>query len=231
MATTRIRFGPLVTPLPRRRPWKLARETVSVDHLSDGRLVLGVGLGGGPADNAAFDEPSNPRELAARLDEGLEVLAGLWSGEKFHYEGIYYHVKEAQFLPRPLQVPRIPVWVAAYWPSRSKQNGPLRRAARWDGIFPISRDDEKFLTPTQIREIIGRVFACRAVDGPFDVVHTGFTEGDDPARAVEQAASYADAGVTWWLENVNPFRFGWRMQGPWPFAAMRERILQGPPGI
>jgi hypothetical protein len=229
MNTTRIRFGPLVTPLARRRPWKVARETVSLDHLSGGRLVFGVGLGGGPADNEAFGEPSEPKELAGRLDEGLEVLSGLWTGETFHHEGRYYAVKETRFLPSPLQSPRIPIWVASYWPTNAKQAGPFRRAARWDGIFPLSRDEEALLTPADIHDIIACVRRYRVTEEPFDVIHTGVTPGADPARAAEQVAPFAKAGATWWLENVNPFSYGWRMQGPWPFEAMRERILQGPP--
>ncbi len=111
MNTRQIRFGPMVTPLARRRPWKLARETVSVDHLSDGRLTLGVGSGGGEAEFGAFGEVSDLKQLGEQLDEGLEVLTGLWSGETFHYDGRYYHVKETCFQPAALQKPRIPVWV------------------------------------------------------------------------------------------------------------------------
>ncbi len=231
MNTNRIRFGPLVTPLPRRRPWKLARETVSLDHLSNGRLTLGVGLGGGPAENAAFGEASEIKELGERLDEGLDVLAGLWSGESFHYAGRYYQVKEALFLPRPVQQPRIPVWVAGYWPNQAQKGGAFRRAARWDGVFPLCRNDEEFLTPAEFREIIACVKQYRDTDKDFDVVHTAFSDGANPSQAADWVAPYAAAGVTWWLENVNPFRFGWRMQGSWPFEAMRERILQGPPRL
>lgn len=225
MTTQRIRFGPLVTPLPRRRPWKLARETVSLDHLSGGRLILGVGLGGGPAENAAFGEPYEPKELAGRLDEGLDVLTGLWRGEPFHYEGRYYQVKESLFLPAPLQSPRIPIWVGGFWPHR----GPFRRAAKWDGVFPLNLNQDEFLSPEQIREIVAYVHGCRGSDTPFDVAHSGFSSGSDPARARDQVAPYAEAGVTWWLDNINPWRFGWDMKGAWPFEAMRERILQGPP--
>ncbi len=227
MNTTRIRFGPMITPLPRRRPWKLARETVSLDHLSGGRLILGVGLGGGPAENAAFAEPCEPHELAARLDEGLDVLTGLWSGQTYHYNGRVYHVKEAQFLPPPLQQPRIPIWVGGFWP----HHAPFRRAARWDGVFPLHVDNEQFLRPEDIADIVAYVRQNRPDGSPFDVAHSGFTPGDDPARARDRVASYAAAGVTWWMENINPWRFGWQMQGPWPLEAMRERILQGPSAL
>ena len=132
--TERVRLGTLVTPVARRRPWKLARETVTLDHLSGGRAVLGVGLGEpGDAEFGAFGEPTDDRFRAERLDEGLEVLFGLWSGERFSFKGEHLTVDGATFLPRPVQSPRIPVWVAVVWPNR----GPLRHAARCDGVAPI----------------------------------------------------------------------------------------------
>jgi alkanesulfonate monooxygenase SsuD/methylene tetrahydromethanopterin reductase-like flavin-dependent oxidoreductase (luciferase family) len=118
-ATERLRLGPLVTPISRRRVQKLARETVTLDHLSGGRLILGVGLGvEGNGELEPFGEVIEPRERARLLDAGLERLAAFWAGG---------------FEPRPLQRPRIPVWVAGRWPNRR----PLRRAAEWDGLFPI----------------------------------------------------------------------------------------------
>jgi alkanesulfonate monooxygenase SsuD/methylene tetrahydromethanopterin reductase-like flavin-dependent oxidoreductase (luciferase family) len=118
-ATSRLRIGPMVTPLSRRRVHKLARETVTLDHLSDGRLTLGVGLGSDRNDELApFGEVVDARERARLLDDGLERLAAFWGGE---------------FQPPPVQQPRIPVWVAVRWPNRR----PLARAARWDGVFPI----------------------------------------------------------------------------------------------
>ena len=118
-ATNRLRIGPLVTPLARRRVQKLARETVTLDHLSGGRLTLGVGLGGDRnGEFEPFGDPGDPRERAQLLDQGLERLGEYWAGE---------------FQPTPVQQPRIPVWVAGRWPNRR----PLRRAARWDGFFPI----------------------------------------------------------------------------------------------
>src|SRR6266849_2199848 len=140
---------PSVDPLV--DPWMVARETVSLDHLSAGRLIFGVGSGGGYFDFEALGEASDPTTLAALLDEGLEVLTGLWSGEPYRHEGSAYHIKEAQFLPRPLQSPRIPIWVAALWPAKA----PLRRAARWDGVIPIGRDlpITTMLTPAQMQDI------------------------------------------------------------------------------
>ncbi len=128
--TERIRLGTTVTPLSRRRPWKLARETVTLDHLSNGRLILSVGLG--DLNDAGFvqvGEVTDARHRSQRLDEALDVLVGLWSGQPFSYQGEHYNVRDVTFLPRPVQTPRIPIWVGGGWPRR----GTIQRAARWDG--------------------------------------------------------------------------------------------------
>ena len=225
LRTRRIRLGTLVTPLPRRRPWMVARETVSLDHLSAGRLIFGVGSGGGYFDFEALGEVSDTKTLAALLDESLEVLTGLWSGELYRHEGAAYHIKEAQFLPRPVQSPRIPIWVAAMWPSKA----PLRRAAHWDGVIPIGRDLPltAMLTPVQMHEIVRSVASQPGYTTPFEVVHSGITAGTDTARDREVVAAYQQAGVTWWVEKILPERWGsWTN---WPLEAMRVRIRQGPP--
>jgi alkanesulfonate monooxygenase SsuD/methylene tetrahydromethanopterin reductase-like flavin-dependent oxidoreductase (luciferase family) len=220
MTTRRIRLGTLVTPLPRRRPWKLARETVTLDRLSGGRLVLGVGIGD-PADReyADFGEDADPKARARRLDEGLAVLTGLWSGEPFSFEGEFYRVREAIFQPRPVQSPRIPIWVGGFWPSKP----PMRRAARWDGVNPLKRTSDGFpaLTPDDVRDLMAYIDAFREGDAPFDVVISGETPGDDRARAGEHVAAYAAAGATWWIEVLDGYRG--------PFAATRERVRQEPP--
>src|SRR5690348_8119157 len=126
--TSRIAIGTVVTPVPRRRPWQLARQTTTLDLLSNGRVVLGVGIGS-PAygDFGIFHEPSGDRERAALLDEGLDVLAGLWSGEAFSYTGKHLNVDQVRFTPVPVQRPRIPVWVAGTLPAPR----PIARAGRW----------------------------------------------------------------------------------------------------
>lgn len=227
LRTRSIRLGTLVTPLPRRRPWVLARQTVSLDHLSSGRLILGVGSGGGYFDFEALGEASNPATLAAMLDEGLEVLTGLWSGEPCHYAGTYYQVKEAQFLPRPLQSPHIPIWVAGMWPARA----PLRRAAYWDGVIPIGRDLplSAMLTPAQMQDVVGYVALQPGYTLPFEIVHSGLTDGKDAAYDREVVAAYQQVGVTWWVEKILPER--WGSWNAWPLDAMRARIRQGPPGL
>jgi alkanesulfonate monooxygenase SsuD/methylene tetrahydromethanopterin reductase-like flavin-dependent oxidoreductase (luciferase family) len=225
LRTKTLRLGPLVTLLPRRRPWMLARETVTLDHLSNGRLVLGVGSGGGYYDFEALGESTDPKILAAQLDEGLEVLTGLWSGELYHHEGTYYHIKEAQFLPRPVQSPRIPIWVAGMWPAKA----PFRRAARWDGVAPIGRDLplNAMLSPQEIREIVQYIEAQPGYTTPFEVVHSGILTGTDRGADRALVAEYEDAGVTWWAEKILPER--WGSWAEWPLDAMRAHIRQGPP--
>jgi alkanesulfonate monooxygenase SsuD/methylene tetrahydromethanopterin reductase-like flavin-dependent oxidoreductase (luciferase family) len=225
LRTRTIRLGMLVTPLPRRRPWMVARETVSLDHLSSGRLIFGVGSGGGYFDFEALGEASDAKTLAGLLDEGLEVLTGLWSGEPYRHEGTFYHIKEAQFLPRPLQSPRIPIWVAGMWPAKA----PLRRAARWDGVVPIGRDLPLtgMLTPAQMHEIVRSIASEPGYTLPFEVVQSGITGGTDTGQDCEVVAAYQQVGVTWWVEKILPELWGsWT---DWPLEAMRSRIRQGPP--
>jgi alkanesulfonate monooxygenase SsuD/methylene tetrahydromethanopterin reductase-like flavin-dependent oxidoreductase (luciferase family) len=213
--TKYIKFGPMVTPLPRRRPWKLARETVTLDHLSGGRLIFGVGLGTNSyGEYLDFGEPTDHRVHGEMLDEGLEVLMRLWSGEEFSYQGQYYQLSQMQFLPKPLQQPRIPIWVAGNWPHKK----PFRRAAQFDGVFPQKSGSN--LTPEDLRELLGYIHTHRAGTTPFDVVASGATSGTDKARDTAQVASFAQAGATWWLEGFDPIQ---------SFEQVRQRIHQGPP--
>ena len=228
MKTSRLRIGALVTPLPRRRPWKVARETVSLDHLSGGRLVFGVGTGssgGGEVEWANFGEEMDAEARAAMLDEGLAVLTGLWSGAPFTFTGRHYRVAESRFLPPAMQAPRIPVWVAGYWPNRP----PFRRAARWDGVFPLFGVEGPDVLP-HVLAAVRYVRECRTDGAAFDVAHAGGpTPGDDPPRAAAIVQPYEEAGVTWWLERIYPTCFGAEWSGHWPVDAMRARIQQGPP--
>lgn len=172
-ATERIRIGPLVTPLSRRRVHKLARETVTLDHLSGGRLTLGVGLGSsGTGEIERFGEVADPRERARLLDDGLRDLTEYWGG------GLQ---------PQPLQRPRIPIWVASRWPNRK----PLRRAARWDGLFPIELPD-----PDALATLGAQVRALRPEDaGHFDLI-AEIDPGGDPSP-------WAAAGATWVLTSFD----------------------------
>jgi alkanesulfonate monooxygenase SsuD/methylene tetrahydromethanopterin reductase-like flavin-dependent oxidoreductase (luciferase family) len=217
LKTERIRIGALVTPLPRRRPWKLARETATLDHLSGGRLIVGVGLGGDQwyHEYSTFGEPVDDRTHAAQLDEGLAVLAGLWSGKPFSYEGKYYTVRDALFLPTPIQSPRIPIWVAGIWPNKA----PMRRAAHWDGIFPITKDGHT-VQPEEVHAMLAYIRQYRSTDAPFDVVVAGYIGKRDPAQAAAVLKRYAEAGVTWWQEGF---------LGNDTLNDVRKRIQQGPP--
>ena len=216
-----------LTPLARRRPWTVARETVSLDHLSGGRLILGVGLGDGAQEFGNLGEQADRRTRGATLDEALEVITGLWRGEVYDYEGAHYSIKQALFTPPPIQSPRIPIWVAGVWPNKR----PFRRAARWDGVFPLWREQffNQMMPVEGVKEAVAYVRERRSTETPFDVAHWGLTSGTHQAQDADAVAAYAEAGVTWWLENVSPWRFGWE-KGPWPLEAMRERILQGPFG-
>ncbi len=222
-ATQRIRFGPMVTPLPRRRPWQVAREAVSLDHLSNGRLILGVGIGAPTeSDFAPFGEPDDMRTLAHMLDEGLDVIDGLWSGEPFTFTGQHYQLDEVRFLPTPKQSPRIPIWVAAFWPRKA----PLRRAARWDGVYPLKLgagpDEFAAMTTEDVRDLLAYVREHRTVERPFDVVVAGWTGDLTPRQAHEHCQPYADAGATWWIEGLAWF-------GGVEPKDIAERIQHGPP--
>lgn len=229
MSTTRIRLGTLVTPVARRRPWKLARETASLDQLSGGRLILGVGLGDPVQwDYGFFGEATDAKVRAKKLDEGLDLLTGLWSGEPFSYQGEYYHLNQVKFVPPPVQQPRIPIWVGGWWPNKP----PMRRAARWDGFAPGKNGGS--LTLDDWREALAYICQHRQSDAPLDVVHSGATPGDDLARAADQVVPYAELGLTWWIETIDPWRFGANWEAQWSneyTQRMRERVRQGPPKL
>lgn len=212
-----LRLGTMVTPLSRRRPWKVAREIVTLDHLSGGRAVLGVGLGDYVnKDFKAFGEVCDPQMRAAMLDESLEIIAGLQSGCPFSYNGKHYKVAETMFTPAPIQSPRIPVWVAARWPLKR----PLQRAARWDGVLPIQWNAGP-ITPDVLREIAGYIARHRKVDSPFDLIKYGQTEGKDLVHDRARVQEYSAAGATWWVESIYAGR-GTPKQ-------IQQRIISGPP--
>jgi alkanesulfonate monooxygenase SsuD/methylene tetrahydromethanopterin reductase-like flavin-dependent oxidoreductase (luciferase family) len=224
--TDRIVIGPVITPLARRRPWKVAREMASLDRFSDGRMVLGVGLGGGASEWDEFGEEPNPTTRSGMLDEALDVITGLWSGEPFSHRGTHYRVDGASFTPRPVQRPRIPVWVCGSWPTKA----PFRRAARWDGVWPQLREPgPRDVSPQQVADIVGFITAHRVSDTPFDVVQTNGNPTVDLEADAGRVEEYAAAGATWWVEEIYPWRFGLENRGPWPLEAMAERIAAGPP--
>jgi alkanesulfonate monooxygenase SsuD/methylene tetrahydromethanopterin reductase-like flavin-dependent oxidoreductase (luciferase family) len=218
MNTARIRLGATVTPLARRRPWKLARETVTLDHLSNGRLTLGVGLGV-PEDYDPFGEESDAKVRAAKLDEGLEILTGLWKGQPFEHHGRAYQIENVTFNPASLQQPRIPIWVGGWWPTKA----PFRRAARWDGVIPLKQSGDNLLTPQDVVEVLDFIRRERTSNAPFDVAIINWTDPSDPGAAAEKVSAYAEAGTTWWLESL------YMQQNS--LAGLRRRIRLGPPKL
>src|SRR6266542_3973113 len=167
-----------ITPVARRRPAKLAREVTTLDRLTGGRMVLGVGLGA-PVDDeyASFGETTDTRVLAERLDEGLHALDLLWSGEPVTYRGNQITIDDVVFLPTPVQRPRVPIWVGGFWPNKA----PMRRAARWDGAIPCAAGFEIARPPdvSEVRELVMFLRDCRAENGltdrPFDIVIGGMS--------------------------------------------------------
>jgi hypothetical protein len=227
MVTTRIRLGTLLSPLSRMRPWKVASETATLDNLSNGRVILSVGLGATDTGFSAFGEETDRRTRAELLDESLAIITGLWAGQPFNYQGVHYQVQEIdiQSPPPPIQQPRIPIWVVGLWP-REKS---MRRVLAYDGLLPNVFDEQgqhRPVTPADVREMATYVTANRSQTTPFDIVVEGETPGADPQGTAEIIRPWIDAGATWWIEAM------WQTprdaQGR---QAVLERINQGPPQI
>lgn len=227
MQTERIMLGTMLTPLSRMRPWKLASETATLDRLSNGRVIVAVGLGALDSGFEAFGEVTDRKTRAELLDEGLDILTGLWQGQPFNYEGKHYHVKETSFTPPPppVQQPRIPIWVVGAWP-RMKS---MQRVLRYDGLLPYVVDSDgkgREATPDDVREMQALIEQNRTDITPFDIITEGVTPGDDPERASAIVRPWADAGATWWTETM------WgELDKPTVISAVRDRINQGPPRI
>lgn len=218
--THKIRIGMLVTPLARRRPWKVAREIVTLDHLSNGRMVMGVGLGdfrGKEFEN--FGEVVEQRERGEMLDEGLEIIAGLQTGEAFCLKGKHYNIARTIFNPKPIQQPRVPIWVAGKWPNKK----PFRRAAKWDGVVPIhrSRNIKEYLSVTETKEILRYIKKYRELDTPFDFCVSGVLPAKKLIEDRNIVEAYEKAGATWWIEFI--------YSGTGSVKKNTERIRFGPP--
>jgi alkanesulfonate monooxygenase SsuD/methylene tetrahydromethanopterin reductase-like flavin-dependent oxidoreductase (luciferase family) len=216
--TSRVRLGTMVTPLTRRRPWNVARQVAAVDALSGGRAVLGVGLGdtgesvGVDASFTAFGEELDARSRGSMLDEALEIVAGLWTGEPFSFDGAHYRVDEVTALPVPPQRPGPPIWVGGGYPSRR----PVERALRWDGSCLYRRaDGDEFvrMSPDDVRDL-----RARAGDRPWTIAVGGSGRGQDAEAEREHIRSVAEAGADWWVEWVPPASRD----------AMRTAVARGP---
>jgi alkanesulfonate monooxygenase SsuD/methylene tetrahydromethanopterin reductase-like flavin-dependent oxidoreductase (luciferase family) len=209
-ATDRVRLGLTVTPVPRRKPWELAAQTVALDHLSGGRLILGVGAGDATEPGfAAVGEPLEPRVRAELLDEGLAILDALWTGEPVHHRGRHFRVDGLRLAARPVQRPRIPIWVGG----DLLVAGVRRRLTRWDGacVYKGPPGAGEPLTPHDVRDIVELVGRARGSADGFDV-KISHTEDDGLLAAL------TEAGATWcnrWLP-------------PAPLDETRRAITRGP---
>jgi hypothetical protein len=216
--TERLRLGTTVSPLVKTKPWILARQTVTLDHLSNGRLTFGVGLGiEETVDYARWDENNSPKILGEKLDESLEILIGLWKGKPFQYNGKHYRVKKkTTFLPKPVQTPRILIWTSGYWPRKT----PFQRALRWDGAIPLVYPG-KLPSPKEISAVTNFIQKHRKLKGNFDIANIGWTTGTNHRKDREKVTRFREAGATWWLESL------WtKRDSP---VKMLARVKQGPP--
>src|SRR3989441_4243139 len=203
-STERVRLGTAVTPVARRRPQVLAHQVATLDNLSGGRAIFGAGLGGSTSEFGKFGEPTDAKVRAAMLDEGLELLRRLWSGEEVTHRGEHYTVEGVTLAPTPLQE-RLPIWIGGNRPAS------LRRAARWDGWLADGADPTGMtLSPDDI----ARSIATIGRSDQYDVTVLGESDRMDPT-------AYANAGATWWLENLHDRRGA--------FDEVLALVQKGPP--
>ena len=225
MLTQRIRLGTMLTPLSRMRPWELASKAATLDNLSNGRVIISVGLGALDTGFEEFGEVTDRKTRAELLDEGLDILTGLWRGQPFDYVGKHYRIKPATFFPPPppVQQPRIPIWVVGGWPYMKS----MRRALRYDGVLPSQQDEKgqwQQITLDGLRQMAAFIAANRAETTPFDIIVEGVTPGDDRERAEAIVRPWAEAGATWWIEAR------WDVpRNDQGLSVVRQRIQQGPP--
>ena len=227
MTTSRIRLGTMVVPVPLRRPWKLASESVALDHLSNGRLVLGLGAGATWMGWHAFpDEVTDTHIRAEMLDETIDLLTLLYARRQADYEGQHYHLKltlldEMHYPPKPVQQPRIPLWVPGIWP-RMKS---MRRLLKCDGLLPQKMNPSgefEAVTPDDLRQMKTYIDANRTLTTPFDYVVEGKTEGLSPTQAKDQLQGWVEAGATWWIEAL------WEATEEQATARLRQGPPEGP---
>jgi alkanesulfonate monooxygenase SsuD/methylene tetrahydromethanopterin reductase-like flavin-dependent oxidoreductase (luciferase family) len=222
--TQRIRLGTMLTPLSRMRPWKLANETLTLDHLSNGRVILAVGLGALDSGFAAFGEVTDRKTRAELLDEGLEILTGLWQGQPMHFEGKHYTIRESTFPAPPptVQRPRIPIWVVGAW----RREKSMQRALRYNGLLPNKMNPDGSIGTLEVEDVRAmRAYADarRTGQGAYDIIVEGVTPAD-PRAAREIVRPWAEAGATWWIEA------DWNtLNASDAVEATRRRIVQGPP--
>jgi luciferase-like monooxygenase len=207
--TEKLIVGTDITPLPRRRPHVLAHQVATLDALSGGRVVFGAGIGGVPEEFARFGEQDDARSRAEMLDEGLEVVSRLWSGEEVTHHGRHYVVDRVRLAPAPARG-KIPTWIGG------NSRAALRRAARWDGWAADTADMKQMVvTPDELAEKLVDLHGMRESEAHFDVAVFGYSEPGDQLQG-----AYELAGATWWLEYFHDQRC--------PLEAARRRIEAGP---
>lgn len=225
--TRRIKLGTMLSPLSRMRPWKIASETTSLDRLSIGRTILSVGLGAPEVGFAAFNEVTDRKTRAELLDESLEIITGLWSGEPVKHQGKHYQVDTSLLDPAfahpslPIQKPRIPIWVVGAWFHQKS----IDRVMKYDGFIPnfYGLDGQIQMgtpSPTQIREVAEYISTHKTEKREIDLIVEGRSSGENHKNGAENVRRYQDAGATWWLESM------WGETDP---QAVLLRIHQGPP--
>jgi hypothetical protein len=224
MTTGKVRLGTMITPAPLRIPWELASETLALDHLSNGRLTLGLGAGAVWMGWQAFpDEVTDNKSRAEMLDETIDILSLLYQRKQFDYDGKHYHLKltlldEMHYPPMPVQQPRIPLWCVGLWPSKKS----MGRVLKCDGVIAEKRSKDnqpEDVTPGDIREIKAYVDANRTLSTPFDIVLNGNVSELDRSQLQDKLLPLIEAGVTWWIDGL------------WGASEEQaiERIRRGPP--
>ena len=226
MTTHRIRLGTMVIPMPLRRPWKVASESVALDRLSNGRVILGLGAGAVWMGWQSFlDEVTDTKTRTEMLDESIDILTLLYQSRQFDYDGKHYHLKltlmeEQHYPPKPVQQPRIPLWVVGIWPRKKS----MQRVLKCDGVLAekMSREGKgEEITPTDICQMKAYVDANRTLTTPFDIVVGGKTAGLDRTQLQDKLLPWIEAGVTWWAEGL------WGESE----EQVTERIRRGPPKL
>jgi alkanesulfonate monooxygenase SsuD/methylene tetrahydromethanopterin reductase-like flavin-dependent oxidoreductase (luciferase family) len=216
LATERIKIGFMVLPLGRHQPYLVAKRLAELDQLSGGRVVCTVGLGFREADFVQTGFASQARVRAELLDEALAIVDGLWGEERFAFAGQHHRLEDAALAIRPLQQPRIPLWVAGGWPHRR----PFARAARWDGacFMSVNATTREWLSLDEFRAGVAFLRSQRASSAPFDIIASGDTSGPRD-EAIAKVAAFAAEGATWWVEEG----LGWT------HGEFRDHLRQGPP--
>jgi len=224
MTTSRIRLGTMVIPVPIRRPWKIASESLALDRLSNGRLILGLGTGATWMGWQSFpDEVTETKARVKMLEETIDILTLLYHRKQFDYDGEYFHLKltlmdEMHYPSKPIQLPRIPLWAPLVWP-RPKS---MQRILKCDGLFAEKRSSEgkpEDVTPQDICEMKSFIDANRQTGTPFDIAVCGQTKGMGATQQKDTILPMSKAGVTWWIEGL------WNSSR----EEITERIRQGPP--